>query len=220
MQSENFVKSNSNSLSQRWEAKWGSGHLLCTEIAGDSPACWPLITPEAWRWGPPRNWALLGVWPARRSLQAVVDSGWPAWLVLHIHSSTSPCLTAPQGYGLWQLPFTSEPGFDLTSQDPVAVETPQYFGFTVITRTVSQADDSFQPWLTSAFWPSGSVGLQALYPIFNGEPYMITSHKHTHHYSIMKNFFSKTLYRAVFTLVSTGYFEKQIITVLFCFSLN
>lgn len=68
------------------------------------------------------------------------------------------------------------PGFDLTSQDPVSVEFGQSFGSTVITHTASQANDSFEPWLPSEFYPSGSVGLHALYPIFNKEPYILTMH--------------------------------------------
>lgn len=47
--------------------------------------------------------------------------------------------------------FASGPGFDLTSQNLVSVEVGQFFGSTVIIRTASQAGDSFQPWLTSAF---------------------------------------------------------------------
>lgn len=78
---------------------------------------------------------------------------------------------------------TSEPGFDLASRDRVSVEDGQSSpsGLRVITRTASQADDSFQPWLISAFWPNGSIRHQSLYPLCDGEPYLLTGNRvHIH----------------------------------------
>ena len=84
--------------------------------------------PETQRQGPSRNNALLGVWPARRrSLQTVVDpvlarlprpSHIPAPHLAWLHPGVTPALTASS---------TSEPGFDLTSQDPVSVEVHHCF---------------------------------------------------------------------------------------------
>lgn len=136
--------------------------LLCNRVAVESLACRPL----GWAWevwdpgvlqGPPGNSALLGVWPARRlSLQAV----WPrAGLLLVFTHFLPPCDYNP---GVWfvtpvlttSLLFRARLWSHLP--DPVSVEVCYSFrSHRVITHT-SQTDDSFQPWLISALWPSES----------------------------------------------------------------
>lgn len=94
---------------------------------------WP--HPETGRRGPPRNDALLGVWPARRrSLQALVD---PELACLPRPSHPFQPLTLPDCTPgvrfvtpVLTASSTSEPGFDLASQDPVSVEVHQSFGST------------------------------------------------------------------------------------------
>lgn len=75
-----------------WPADWGPDPDSLTWLTADT----------RW-WGLPEPY-WLNVWPARRSLHAVVDPGLVRLPYSPIHSSTSPYLTAPQGYSSWQLP--------------------------------------------------------------------------------------------------------------------
>lgn len=195
MQPKNFVKSHKNPLFMRWEAKWPTRHLFCIWVAMKSLACWPFgQAGRAWdnASGPSREQCF--VWCLASGEAKLLTGGWLACLILHTHSSPSPCLTAPQGCGLWLLSSQLPPLQTQTLISPPRIQfllkSISLFGLWVISRPASQADDSFQPWLISAFWPSGSVGLQALYPSSDGE---CTSWLRICHINIqaMEIFFSK-----------------------------
>lgn len=110
-----------------------------------------------------------------------LTQGWPACLALQ--SIPAPHLTWLDPWGVVSDNFLR---FDLTSQNLVSFEVGQFFGSIVIC-TASQAGDSFQPWLTFAFWPSGSVRFQALYPICNGESDNLLLHMFTEIYKPLKH---------------------------------
>lgn len=116
----------------RWEAKWPAGHLLCIWVAMKSLACWPLDWAGR-TWDPAARpfqeqcfaWCLASeeakfagcCWPSAgppASSFTPIPAPHLAWL----HPGVTPALTASS---------TSEPGFDLTSQDPVSVEVHHCF---------------------------------------------------------------------------------------------
>lgn len=96
---EKFVRSNRSPRCHEARGRTGPGHPVCTEAAVRAPPAvpWPgpdgltLLTAEASP-GPPRNRALLGIWPARRSARAAVGPGLACCLVLQALPSASPCL--------------------------------------------------------------------------------------------------------------------------------
>lgn len=170
MQPENFIRSHKNPLSHKVGGKMVHWALLCNRVAVESLACRPLGW--AWRAWDPGVRALLGTvlclvsgqqggWVYRLFL----TQGWPACLVLHTHSSPPPCLTITQGCGLWllssQLPSLQSQALISPPRIQFLLKSVTLSDPRVITHTASQTDDSFQPWLISALWPSGLIGLQA-----------------------------------------------------------
>lgn len=236
-QAKEFSGNNRNcQCSQRIlsKAKWDTG-TPSAEVAVESSACWLGARPGqpdlAHSWhsvaGPPRTvltWCL-------SSKEEFTCCCWPRAGPPALPSNPFQHLTfldCTPGVQFLTTSFTSGPGFDLTSQNLVSVEVGQFFGSTVIVLKASQADDSFQPWLTSAFWPSGSVRFQALYPICDGESDNLTLHMFTetykplqHQEDLVQNFVqsSTRLYRhTVFCKAngSSSIFSHHVI--IFCFT--
>lgn len=224
MQPENFIRSHKNPLSHKVGGQMVHWALLCNRVAVESLACRPLGW--AWRAWDPGVGALLGTVLCLVSGQRggcvcslFLTQGWPACLVLHTHSSPPTLLDCNPG--VWFVTpvlttsFSSEPGFDLTSQDPVSVEVCYPF------RSMGYYPHSIPDrWFISTladlcivtFWLNWAPGPFILVMIEN--PHLDCENVHIN-IQAMNVFFSKTLNGEVLALISIWNFEKMIIQFYF-----